>query len=183
MGSDVAPACPEDVFGTDLVGAWGVDAVVAAFTGPAFDVTTTVAGASVVTTVPITEGRKHDTGVLSRALIVGYQVTEEHCCFSCFRHFYGSGVGRWAGMNAASDERIQLLTVGSVSTISGINEDSKLGVYDGTSYVHDEQPAGLSGNPSAHLPQVFVLNASGIQHQVHVANLRTGTVLARADTG
>ncbi|MFT8375530.1 MAG: SGNH/GDSL hydrolase family protein [Gluconobacter cerinus] len=187
---DVAPACPGDVFGTDLVGAWGVDAVVAGFTGPAFDVTTTVGGASVVTTVPIVAGGKHDAGVLSRALIErddgtaaevttlydqsgsGHNLTGSYGSApkigvvtvngfpaisfdtsgaSAARSLKNTAVslasgtftalafGRWAGTNAASDERIQLLTVGSVSTISGINEDGKLGVYDGTSYVQGSQ--------------------------------------------
>ncbi|MFT8482724.1 MAG: SGNH/GDSL hydrolase family protein [Gluconobacter cerinus] len=187
---DVAPACPGDVFGTDLVGAWGVDTVVAGFTGPAFDVTTTVGGASVVTTVPIVAGGKHDAGILSRALIqrdsgttaevttlydqsgAGHNLTGSYGSSpkigvvtvngfpaisfdtsgaSAARSLKNTAVslasgtftalafGRWAGTNAASDERIQLLTVGSVSTISGINEDGKLGLYDGTSYVQGSQ--------------------------------------------
>ncbi|OUJ09298.1 SGNH/GDSL hydrolase family protein [Gluconobacter sp. DsW_058] len=187
---DVAPACPGDVFGTDLAGAWGVDAVVAGFTGPAFDVTTTVAGSSVVTTVPIVAGGKHDAGILSRALVDrdtgttaeittlydqsgnGHQLTGSYGSApkigvvtvngftaisfdtsgaSAARSLKNTAVslasgtftalafGRWAGTNAASDERIQLLTVGAVSTVSGINEDGKLGVYDGTSYVQGSQ--------------------------------------------
>ena len=187
---DVAPACPGDVFGTDLVGAWGVDAVVAGFTGPAFDVTTTVGGASVVTAVPIVAGGKHDAGILSRALMqrdsgttaevttlydqsgAGHNLTGSYgsapkigvvtvngfpaisfdtsgasaarslkntAASLASGTFTALAFGRWAGTNAASDERIQLLTVGSVSTISGINEDGKLGVYDGTSYVQGSQ--------------------------------------------
>ncbi|WP_025884881.1 SGNH/GDSL hydrolase family protein [Asaia prunellae] len=255
LARDGAGACPGDVFGTDLAGAWGVDAMIGGYTGPAFDVTTIAGGARQVTTISILPGGRHDADALARVLVmrdtgspaevttlydqsgrnhpltgtygnaprIGAVTVNGHAAISFdasgarqrralanaeisvpSSSFTALAFGKWTATNSALNENIQLLTVGTFSTISGIDEDGRLGVHDGKTFFRGASRqkcnpgmAGISAaggvvsvwsgeqsDPIAVYPSAlegnatgFTLGASGVGQSCN--GVLTGVVLAR----